>query len=127
MGTMRQRGEGRWELRAFVGRDEQGRPRQVSRSFRGTKTAARKEFARLETEVNDGKLGRADTLGVTVGTLLERYLGHLESEGRAPKTLTTYRYYVRRLAEDPIARIKVRRLTTWDLDELDDRLAAVGP
>jgi integrase len=126
MGTMRQRGEGRWELRAFVGRDEQGRPRQVSRSFRGTKTAARKELARLETEVNDGKLGRADTLGVTVGTLLERYLRHLESEGRAPKTLTTYRYYVRRLAEDPIVRIKVRRLTTWDLDELDDRLAAAG-
>ena len=124
---MRQRGEGHWELRAFVGRDERGRPRQVSRSFRGTKTAAKKELARVETEVNDGKLGRADTLGVTVGALLERYLRHLESEGGAPKTLTTYRYYARRLAEDPIARIKVRRLTTWDLNELDDRLAAVGP
>lgn len=69
-------------MRAFVGRDEQGRPRQVSCSFRGTKTAARKELARLEMEVNDGKLGRADILGVTVGTLLERFLRRLESEGR---------------------------------------------
>jgi len=30
-----------WEVRVFVGEDERGRPKQVSRTVRGTKRAAK--------------------------------------------------------------------------------------
>ncbi len=90
----------------------------------GAKTVAGKGLARLETEVDDGKLGRDDTLGVTVRALLEPHRPYLGSDGREPATLTTYRYYVRSPAEDPVARSKVRRLTTWGLDEPDTRARA---
>lgn len=49
-GSMRARpdkGRDAWELRIFLGRDEQGRVRHRSRLFRGTRKAAERELARL--------------------------------------------------------------------------------
>ena len=37
MATICQRKPGVWEVRVFVGNDEHGRPKQVSRTVRGTK------------------------------------------------------------------------------------------
>ncbi len=52
-GSIRQRkdrGADTWELRVFIGRDDQGRPKQRSILFRGGKRAAEREMARLVTE-----------------------------------------------------------------------------
>src|SRR3974390_680738 len=49
-GTMRERppGSKRWELRAYTGRDsETGKPRQVSRTFRGGKREDKKALDHL--------------------------------------------------------------------------------
>ena len=42
MATIRQRSKGVWEVRAFVGRDDRGKPVQVSRTVRGGKRDAQR-------------------------------------------------------------------------------------
>lgn len=59
MGSLRERppGSGRWQLRAYAGRDV-GRDIYVTRTFVGTERAARKELARLEVELEDRRAPR---------------------------------------------------------------------
>jgi hypothetical protein len=55
VGSIRQRGEGRWGLRVFAGRDPAtGRSCYLSRSVRGTKKQAVAALAALVTEVGAG-------------------------------------------------------------------------
>jgi hypothetical protein len=58
-------GSGRWELRAYVGNDpETGKPRQVSRTFRGGKRLAKKALDKLVHEVAEGHhVGTTATVG----------------------------------------------------------------
>lgn len=73
-GSIRQRGEGRWELRVFAGRDPAtGKLRYVSRSVRGTKKQAVAALAALVTEVGAGAGGHKGT-DATVGELVEQWL-----------------------------------------------------
>ncbi len=126
MGTLRERCPGVWELRAYLGRDGTGRPRQVSRTFRGGKRQARKELAKLDTEVAAGRHGLPDNASVTVAGLLDRQLANLERLGRDDKTLYTYRNYVERVLVPEIGAKRVRTLTALDLDQLYARMAAAG-
>src|SRR5271165_7021675 len=91
-GSMTERpvGSGAWRLRAYVGRDAlTNRPIQVTRTFRGTETAARKALAKLVTDVEAGKIERSRA---TVGELLDRWLEHIEGSGKArEKTVYEYR------------------------------------
>lgn len=126
MGTMRERRPGVWELRTFVGRDEHGWVRQVSTTFHGTKQAATKALAALDTEAAEGKHGRPDTVGVTVAELLERHLDALELRGRADKTIYTYRRYAETVIVPAIGSRRLRTLTAFDLDNFYGRLARAG-
>jgi hypothetical protein len=49
-------GDGRWRLRVFVGRDERGHIKQLSRNFKGTKREAETALARLVTDINRQKV-----------------------------------------------------------------------
>ena len=49
MATIRERQPGVWEVRAFTGRDERGRPTQVSRTVKGTKRAAQRVAASFDS------------------------------------------------------------------------------
>jgi len=123
---MRERRPGVWELRAFLGRGADGRPRQVSKTFHGGKREARKALAALEVEANAGKHGRPDTAATTVAALLDRHLDNLERLGRAPTTTRTYRGYVKQLIVPALGSKRVRNLTAYDLDLFYSRLAAGG-
>jgi len=69
---MRERSPGHWQLRAYAGRDPAtGKPRQVTRTFRGGERAAAKALAALVTEVGTDKF-RGTT--ATVGQLLDKWL-----------------------------------------------------
>jgi hypothetical protein len=56
-GSMRERRAGIWELRVYVGRDDEGRVRHVSRSIRGGKRDAGRELARLQAAVMSEGIG----------------------------------------------------------------------
>lgn len=126
MGTMREKRPGVWELRAFLGRDERGRPVQISRTVYGGKREAKKRLADLDAEANAGKHGKPDTAGVTVAGLLARHFDNLDRLGRSPKTVDNYRGYADRIILPAIGAKRVRDLTALDLDRLYGRLAAAG-
>lgn len=65
MATIRERKPGVWEVRVFTGRDAQGRPRQSSRTVRGSKrallpTLARPHFDVLLPDLDDETLDRLE-------------------------------------------------------------------
>ncbi|HVB92121.1 MAG TPA: tyrosine-type recombinase/integrase [Acidimicrobiales bacterium] len=81
---MRERSPGHWELRAFTGRDPvTGKPRQATRTFRGSEKAAGKALSQFVSEVEAGTFERTSA---TVGQLLDKWLEAAETSQR-PLTL----------------------------------------
>lgn len=121
-----------WEVRVYIGRDPvTNAPRQVSKViYAGPRTRAGKPPKtvrdlehELETEAAAGKLGGTTA---TVGLLLDRYLEHLERQGHSPKTLDTYRRYIKATIRPELGARAVRELTAWDLDSLTAKLVDAG-
>ncbi|MCA9562509.1 MAG: hypothetical protein KC561_03425, partial [Myxococcales bacterium] len=54
-GTIQKRGTESWRVRAYVGRDNTGTKRYVSRTVRGTRRDAERELSRLLVEVDEGR------------------------------------------------------------------------
>lgn len=112
-GSMREASPGTWYLRVYAGRDRTtGNPRQVHRTFKGTEKEARKELARLVTEVQDGKVGGPTS---TFGQLLDRWLEHIEPT-RRPKTLHEYRAKIDKRIRPALGSKKLAKLSPHDID-----------
>ena len=112
-GSIRQRSDGVWRLRVFVGRDPvSGAPIQVHKTFRGTEAAAKKALARLVTQVEDGKF---DGTTITVGELLDRWLDHIGDE-RTPSTIAGYKSKINFRIRPAIGKVKISKLSPAELD-----------
>ncbi len=123
--TERPVGSGTWRLRAYVGRDAlTNRPIQVTRTFRGTETAARKALAKLVTDVEAGKFERSRA---TVGELLDRWLEHIEGSGKArEKTVYEYRRKIEGRIRPALGSIALAKLEADTLDAWYQRWLAEG-
>ena len=53
-GYLRKRGKNSWTMTVFLGKDENGKPRQLVHTFHGVERDARKEMARLIAERDQG-------------------------------------------------------------------------
>lgn len=123
---MRERppGSGRWELRAYVGREpETGRPRQVSRIFRGGKRAANKELAALVTKVSKGEVQTGSS--ATFGHLLDEWMARVVERNRAKSTIETYRIHVEKYIKPELGSLKVAKLDAYTLDRYFQSLEEV--
>jgi len=115
-GTKRKRGEGVWELRAYVGRDPAtGNPKQVSKTFRGS---AREADEALRDLIEQQVPGRSDGAGATLGQLLDAWLAECERMDLSPTTLRVYRTQIEHTIRPALGSIKVQRLGAKDLDDL---------
>ncbi|MEE9417713.1 MAG: hypothetical protein V3V01_20715 [Acidimicrobiales bacterium] len=76
MASIREKRPGYWEVRVFVGYDDEGKPVQVSKAIRGGKRDAERLAAQLSSRPapRSGKL--------TVAELLDEYLEHRALRGR---------------------------------------------
>ena len=120
-GSIRQRGPGRWQVRVSAGRDPAtGRYRYVTASVEGGTRDAQRAAAKLEHEVRQG---RASGGRGTVSDLLEKWMAHLEAQGRAPTTTVRYRSAIDVRVAPALGHVKVADLTAADLDA---RAAAAG-
>jgi hypothetical protein len=73
-GSLRRRGDRKWELRVSTGRDPvKSRYRYVSRTVQGTRKEAEAALAALVTQVTTGAGGHSGT-DATVGELIEQWL-----------------------------------------------------
>lgn len=115
-GNLTERSPGKWRIRVYSGRDPlTGRQRFVSKTFEGTKRAAEREVAKLIAEVD---AGRHEGTGAELGTLLDRWIGHVEAIGRSPSTLREYRRLIEREIKPALGSVRLDRLKPADLDRL---------
>ncbi|HMD45075.1 MAG TPA: site-specific integrase [Acidimicrobiales bacterium] len=117
-------GSDRWVLRVNVGRDPgTGRPRQISRVFRGGKREAQTALDVFAREVAQGL---AVGTRATLGKLLDEWLANLERIGRARATLETYRVHVEKHIRPALGSVRLDRLSAHDLDRYFGALADKG-
>src|SRR5512144_837790 len=76
-GTIQQRGERSWRIRAYVGQ------RYVSRTVHGTRRDAERDLSRLPVEVDEGRHVASPTM--TLDGLLDRWL-HVKRQYVQPGT-----------------------------------------
>ena len=113
---MRERRPDVWELIVEAGRDPvTGRRRQVSQTFRGNLSGAKKERARLLTEASKG---RHDGTNAKVGELFDEWILELQRKGRSPNTIDSYQRTYRRNIEPTMGVKRVTKVTMKDLTDL---------
>ena len=111
-GTRTEVRPGVWRLRVVTGYTTEGRPRQASRTFAGTKKQADTALAGFVTEVESGTA--AVDAGTSLDAFLDRWLAHIEGD-RSPTTVRGYRDKLKRVRRD-LGRVKVGKLTAQQLD-----------
>ncbi len=119
MATIRQRRRGVWEVRSFIGYDNAGNPKQVSRTVHGSKRDAQREAARLEVKATGHGGGRR------VSDLLDEWI-EVKSHGWAPHTVQAYTNRSSKIKEDQIANQTVASLGVADIDRWAARCRRQG-
>ena len=117
MATIRERKPGVWEVRAFSGRDANGKPTQMSRTVHGTK----KDALRASAELTVAPVGRAS--GRTVADVLDAWVAR-SSPTWAPASHRDQTSRVSRIKADRIARVPLARLGVADVEKWHGRLRA---
>lgn len=112
-GSKQERAPGVWRLRVFIGRDpDTDNPRQVTRTFRGTKEQADTALAQFLTEVASGMVPLEAS--VTMSAFLDRWLDHIKAN-RSPTTIKGYRHKIDRINRR-LGGVGLDRLTPQHLD-----------
>ncbi len=107
-----------------AGRDPAtGRYRYVSRTVEGGKRAAQLAVAELAVAV---ERGHVRPLRGSVAELLEKWMAHIEVQGRAPATLVRYRSAISANIVPALGHIDVAKLSAADLDGFYAALLARG-
>lgn len=119
MATMRERSPGVWEVRVFVGHDDSGRPKQVSRTVRGSKRDAQRLAAELTVVPPSPDSGRS------VADVLDAWL-ETSTPTWAASTVRDQTSRASLVKGDRIAKTPVGRLTVADVDRWHARLRAGG-
>lgn len=114
-GSLRRRGDRRWELRVCTGRDPlKGTYRYVSRTVTGNRKEAEGALAALVTELNAG-VGAVGGTNVTVAELVEQWLD-LKRETLSVTTWEGYAGKARFRLVPALGKVSVRKLTVRDID-----------
>jgi hypothetical protein len=127
-GSIRQRGRNRWQVRVSFGRDPvTGRYEDVAREVHGTKRDAQRAVAALITEVEPGGHQRQNSnTRRTVGELLDEWMDHIETQGRAPTTMARYHSAISANIKPRLGSKTINKLSRADLDRFYGQLAKSG-
>ena len=124
-GNIRRRGANSWQVRVSLGRDpETGRYRYVGRYVQGTKRDAQRAAAELITEVDRG--GHREEGRHTVNELLDRWMAHIEAQGRAESTLARYRSCINANIKPRLGAKAINKLGPADIDRYYAQLGRTG-
>lgn len=112
-GTMTERSPGTWRLRVYIGDDPAtGRPRQVSRTYKGTKKHAQTALAELIIDVAGGPVPASGS--TTLAVFLDQWISYI-APSRSPATIRGYRDKIRRI-DAKLGRIQLAKLRAHTLD-----------
>jgi integrase len=120
-----------WELRVFLGRDDDGRVRHRSTTFRGSRRAAERELARLIT-LQDSEpepiRDEPSTWGphnTTVNDAIEAWKQN-GWEDLSPKTVRGHEEIWRRYIRDTIGRKRIAALNPYEVEKYFRSLKVAG-
>jgi integrase len=114
-GTMTERSPGSWRLRVYIGDDPAtGQPRQVSRTFKGTRKHAETALAEFVTEVAGGRTPAGGS--TTLAAFLDQWIKSI-TPSRSPTTIRGYRDKMRRI-DAKLGQIRLSKLTAHTLDRV---------
>lgn len=115
-GTIEHRGGDRWRLRVYTGKVD-GTPQQVSRTVHAAnKTAALRQLRQFVTEIDSGKIVPGAGPRSTVEVVLNKWLDHLATTGKAQTTLETYRLLVDKHLIPALGHLELRSVGPYELD-----------
>jgi len=114
------KGEGKWLLRWFTGRDSSGKRKYASRLFSGTTSQARKKLNSLTTQVAEGTF--VAPAKQTVGQYLEWWLENVCKPSVRPFTLRSYEQRLRIDIYAAVGALKLHKLTWQTLQTVYNRL-----
>lgn len=123
-GNLEARGDNKWRLRVFVGRDGEGRTKFVTRTFTGTKRQAATELAKLVADIERQQVAPSSHTG-SVADLLERWLTAI-SPDRSAYTVSEYRRMIDKNIKPVVGSLEVSKLSDGRLDAFYAELGARG-
>jgi integrase len=112
---------GVWRLRAVVGYDPAGRPKQASRTVHGTRRVAQSALAHF---VSEAERGNARVGCPNVEGYLESWMEHVRAHCQ-PDTARNYALRARRFAKE-LGSTRLDKLTAKQLDEVYRRFLREG-
>lgn len=122
---MRLKGPDRYELRVYLGEDDEGRKKIYSEVFHGGKKEAEARLAQMKKEKGKGVLSISPKL--TVKDLLAAWMReYIESGAVRPDTVTWYKMHVERNILPYIGSKQVKKLTPQDINRLYADLKQAG-
>lgn len=120
-GSARETRPGKWELRVYVGRRD-GKPVHAQRTVAATsRRAAEKALAAFVAEQANARPAAG-----TVDALLDRWLAHIEAQGRAVSTLTDYRSKLALYVRPAIGGMQADTVTGAHLDAIYTKMRGQG-
>ncbi len=124
-GSIRQRGPKVWQVRVSLGKDpDTGRYRYAQHYVNGGKRDAQRASAELVAEIERG--GHRQRGRHTVEELLDRWMAHIESQGRAPSTLVRYRSAIDVNIKPRLGRVEIAKVDGAILDAFYGQLQRGG-
>ncbi len=129
-GSMREKRDGVWELRVFLGRDSTGRIRHRSVTFRGTKREAGRELTRL-IAANDWEPQPAEPAPAAWGpdtTINEAIEGWKQNgwQDLSPNTVRGYQGVWDRHIRESIGTRRIVTISPYELEQFYRRLKSEG-
>jgi integrase len=124
VGQMIPRGENRWLLRWYIGKDTNGKRRYGSKIFEGTTYQAQRELSKQTVEVAEGTA--VAPTKQTVQQYIEWWLANIVKNEVTPATLQSYTTRLRVDVFATVGALKLSKLTWQQIQQVYNQLREQG-
>jgi integrase len=121
-GQLIKRGERTWLVRAFTGRDSEGRRRYHNKTIKGNKKDAEAYLRKVLTAVSTGTFIEPSPL--TVAEYLDKWLEGAARPRVSERTADGYEALLKRYVREPLGHIRLEKLQPLDLQKVYGEMLA---
>jgi integrase len=118
------RGERRWRIRWFIGRDETGKRKYGSRNIHGTKKEAEAKLREILSQRDQGIV--IQTRRISVGAFLDEWLEKAAKPRLRPRTFLDYQEKLKRYVRPLVGARRLDRLTPLEVQGMIAALSERG-